>query len=940
MGKPLLQESVRPSSRRPHLAAIAVAAAFFLPLLATALVLCWTLAAVSPAGPFRGEAVLYRVTEPSGRIGFRSLYLADPQALALKPALESPLLALKGTAVFQEASRDVIFYAGTPAGLEEAGLLRSDGLYTYSPTLPILLPEETSSGTVLITWSYGPWRRFLSLDYALRHLPESPLSTPAGTFSQSLPVELDVRIGPDTFYHRFWYAGEGSLFPLLQEESGPAGLTRYELLSTTWLPPGSGPAAPADEIGCSGPTVLERGGPERSGALPQVSVLPSLSLYWQASFPNDITSPPLCASGLLLFGDEEGLLRAMDVERGEVRWTFDTGQPILAAPIASGGIVYAAAGDRLYALEATNGLFLWSASTDDRILVSPLLLGDLLFFGTEGGTFYALEARRGTERWRFEASDAILSSAAGSRDTVLFGDASGFLYALDAARGTLRWYAELEQGLLAPPSIAGETVYVGLSGGMGGGRVVALSLVDGSIRWGTSLPGDVSSALAVGEETLYAVTGLGYVVALGREDGRLRWQVHFPEGVPNAPLLIGRTLLLADTSGSVHLLDGESGEEWAVRSDLAPFGASPDFCRGQVLLADRHRHIYALGNPTAPSLRLFPRWDRPAIEEASGAGPVGSPQEWADRPLLLLDNGDLRLYDPSSGEFALLAKLGGFTDLPPLVQGDTAYIVLSYPETGEISTTLVAYDLADREVRWKKGMEGLLRFSPSATSSHILLCLDTLSGGRLLALDASAGVVLWEASLPACTGAPLAEEGRVFLSAGYLGAWRLSTGDPVWLSSATFAQGTPVRCGETLYTGLLEEGGFSLAAFDPQSGRMHWKGPARPAFFLQPACEPSTGRVFVGWSDGLLQAHDGAGVLLWGHDGGGLLLSDPVVEEGVIYSITGEGTLLTLDAGSGRLLARYTPPYVLPALTSPLVMDGTIFFADTIVLYALEVAYE
>lgn len=939
MGKPAPQENAQPPSRRPYLGGIAVAAVFFLSLAGTALVLRWTLASIPPAGPSRGEAALYRVTDPSGRVGFRSVCLVDPQTLAHRPEMESPLLAVKGTSVFQETSRDVIFYAETPAGLGQAGLLRGDGLYTYSPTLPILSPTETSSGTVAVAWSYGPWRYFFPLDYALRRLPEGPLFTSAGTFSPSLPVELDIRIGPDTFHHRLWYVGESELFPLLHEESGPAGLTRYELLSATWLPPGSGTAAPADEIGPSGFTYLERAGPGRSGALPQISALPSLSLYWQTSFPNDTTSPPLCAAGLLLFGDEAGLLWAMDVERGEVRWTFDAGRPILAAPAVSGGIVYVAAGDRLYALEAENGLFLWSASADDRIVASPLLLGDLLFFGTEGGTFYALEARRGTERWNFEAGDAILTPAAGSQGTVLFGDASGLLYALDAVRGTLRWYVELEQ-TPAPPSIAGGTVYVGLSGGMAGGRVVALSLADGSVRWSTALSGDVSSALAVGDEAIYAVTDLGYVVALGQEDGRLRWQVRL-EGIPNAPLLVGRTLVLADAAGSVHLLDMESGEERAVRSDLTPFGTPPDFCQNRVLLADRHRHIYALGGPAGRSLRLLPRWDRPAVEESSGAGPVGGPQEWAGRPLLLLDNGDFRLYDPSSGAFALQAELSGFADLPPRVHGDTAYIALSHPETGEISTTLVAYDLADRGVRWQRRLEGFLRFPPEATSSHLLLCLDTLSGGRLLALDASGGATLWENPLSTCTGAPLVEDGHVFLAAGQLGAWDLGTGESLWLSSAAFVQGTPIRCGEMLYTGLLEEGGFSLAAFDPRSGQMRWKGPARPAFFLRPACEPSTGRVFVGWSDGLLQAYAGdTGEPLWSHDGGELLLSDLVVEKSVVYGITGEGALLALDAESGRLLARHTPPYTMPALTPPLVVDGAIFFADRIFLYALEVAYE
>ncbi|MGB9722293.1 MAG: PQQ-binding-like beta-propeller repeat protein [Chloroflexia bacterium] len=921
-----------------RIGAVAVAATFGLALLATVLMLSWTLAAVPSPEPSRGEAALYRKTEPSGDVGFLSLNLTDPQVLALRPSLGKPLLALKGSDVSRKISREVIFYVETPAGRQEAGFLQSSGLYTYSPTLPLQMPEAALSGTV--TWSYGPWRRFLPLAYTLRRRPAGPLSIPAGTFSSTLAVEMDVRLGGQDIHHRVWYARAGDLFPLLQEESGPAGLTRYELLSATGLSPRSGSAVPADEVGCSGATYLERGGPERSGAWPPLSARPALSLRWQAAFPSDITAPPLCAGGLLLLGDEKGVVRAVDVLSGEVRWTWDAGRPIVAAPAVSGGIVYIAAGDRLYALEASRGLFLWSASANDRIVASPLIYGDLLFFGTESGTFYALEARDGVERWRFEAGDALLAPAAGSRGLVLFGDASGLLYALDAVRGDLRWEVELEQSILPPPTIAGETVYIGLSGGMEGGRVVALALADGTFRWSASLPGDVSSALTLGDDAVYAVTGLGHVVALGREDGRTRWQADFPGAFPQAPLLVDRTLILADSSGSVHLLDGESGQAWAVRNDLAPVGAPPAFCQGLILLADRHRHVYALGDPAGRAFRLVPRWDRPAVEESSGAGPVGSPQAWAGRALLLLDDGDLRLYDPLSGEFTLLAELGGLADLPPLVHGDTAYIALSHPETGEISTTVVAYDLAGQQVRWRRGVEGWLRLPPSATSSHLILCLDTLSGSRLRALDTADGTTLWQVPLPACTGAPWAEEEGVFLSAGHLEARDPADGTMLWQSPITFAQGTPLRCGGTLYTGFLEEEGFFLAAFDARSGRRLWRGPVRPALFLRPACD-STGRVFVGWSDGLFQAYAGdTGEVLWSHDGGDLLLSDLVVGEGAVYGITGEGALVALDAESGRLLARYTPPYTAPALAAPLVMDGRILFADRIFLYALEVVHE
>ncbi len=943
----------RASGQWPRLLTILVA--FLSTLLATALAAWWT-SRPPPSLLSPGDAALYRITDDSGQTGLYGVHVARPGPFPYAPTAGS-LIRLQetylGSPVENTTRRRTIFYLQEGNALYIAGIAGADGGHTFTPPIPAWLPDLTPTLPPYTTqavwrWVSGPLVLRRDLRSTLRRRPEERIITPRGVFSQTFRLDQQAQTDSLVTRQRIWYAKQAPLLPLIQELStAPGGAQRYELLSASWLSPSPDIPSPADEVGASGDIFLDRGGPERQGApvVPTTTAIAAqpLALHWLFVAADDLTSPPLWAGDLLVFGDEEGVLRALDPVRGEVRWTFTAGQAIIAAPAVANGIVYVASGSRLYALEARTGLYLWSVTVGDVIHTSPLVAGDLLPFGAEDGYLYGLDARRGTLRWRFPAGAPIIGAAAAAQDAVYFGTREGAFYALRTADGETLWQVNLEGTVLAPPSLFGQTIYVGLSGGLTGGRVVALNRADGSPLWTSSVPGDVINALAVDEEAVYVSTFIGTALALDRRTGSPRWQKRLIGQKFNAPLVIGEMLVLTDTGGGVHVLDKKTGQTMQVRQDLGPFGASAAYGKGFLFLVDRDRRAYALRlsrGPRERNLRLTLLWDRLLMDPRTGGRPHAGPTIWADRPLLLLDNGDLRLFDPDGGQDTWLTQLGGYTPYTPHIISDMAYIARVGTEDAE--TAVIAFDLANRRIRWQAVLGEVQNISLDAAEGRVLVSVSTPQGGRVLALDEGNGARLWEAAIPADPGAPLAANGSVYLAAGRVFAWDAKTGRLRWRSPEFGAGGMLAMCGNTLYVGAVHAQGPTLVALDPSTGRIRWWGSDRVAFpFGRAACDPKGGQVLVGGLDGRIHAYDATtGEPRWTHQTGEPFLSSLVVANGVVYGATGEGTLIGVRVEDGRLLARYTLPYADIIQATPLLATGRIYLNDSTFLYALEAVEE
>ena len=159
-----------------------------------------------------------------------------------------------------------------------------------------------------------------------------------------------------------------------------------------------------------------------------------------------IESSPLLVGDLLYFGSWDGNVYALDIHTQEVRWAFETGDEVKAAPAyASGTIVIGSYDGRLYALDARTGTEKWSTEAQAGVggagnfYATPAIAYGRVFVGNTDGKIYAFGLGSGDLLWSQSTGDFVYSSAAVWDRNVYVGSYDGNLYALDAATGDVRW---------------------------------------------------------------------------------------------------------------------------------------------------------------------------------------------------------------------------------------------------------------------------------------------------------------------------------------------------------------------------------------------------------------------------------------------------------------------------------------------------------------------
>lgn len=273
---------------------------------------------------------------------------------------------------------------------------------------------------------------------------------------------------------------------------------------------------------------------------------------WHAETDGYVTGAPAVGEDAVYVGTWGQTIQAVDRKTGDVRWRLDIEHRIgNAAPTLANGTLYV----------ATHGY-------------GPLVGGGEE--NCEAPAVIALEPDTGDERWRYDAFDAkdhIETTPAVANGRVVFTN-EGIVYALDAATGTKRWQQQTESHTELSPTIVADRVIVG-GRSADGAAVIALDLQNGAERWRTAIDANnfgVSPAVADG--VVYAAaTQLkpcpdhdddcepeiwGKLYALGLADGAVRWSTALRPDTRSAPAVAGDTVYVGDGDGVTAVArDGE-----------------------------------------------------------------------------------------------------------------------------------------------------------------------------------------------------------------------------------------------------------------------------------------------------------------------------------------------------------------------------------------------
>jgi outer membrane protein assembly factor BamB len=206
-------------------------------------------------------------------------------------------------------------------------------------------------------------------------------------------------------------------------------------------------------------------------------------------------------------------------------------------PVIAGSIIYVAAADgEVRAVDRERGRTVWREELELPLSGGVGLFENSLFLGTNDGEALRLDAKTGDLLWKTPLTGEILAPPQGNGRVVVVQSYDGKLFGLKHDDGEILWRYDSTVPVLtvrgtSTPVVDGNVVYAGFANG----RVVALDVTDGSVRWEVrvAIPEgrseierivDVDGAMALSGTELYVASYQGRVVALDTRTGRKIWQ--------------------------------------------------------------------------------------------------------------------------------------------------------------------------------------------------------------------------------------------------------------------------------------------------------------------------------------------------------------------------------------------------------------------------------
>ena len=374
-------------------------------------------------------------------------------------------------------------------------------------------------------------------------------------------------------------------------------------LLLTWTAIAILQALPADAQSTS--WSLFRGDHRQSGralsTLPQQPALlwavrPAAADTLGSGAPAGIESTAAIWNGTVYSGNLDGHLYALDLQSGDLIWSFAArGEIKSSAGVAAGRLFFGDESGRFYALDAVTGQLLWTFDAEGEITSSAHPWGDRVLFGSYDNSVYCLAAADGRLIWKAATAGYVHGTPAIFDSTVVTAGCDGFLRSLGMAQG--RELGAVEVGAYVAASCAiddSATAYFGTFGN----QVVAVDLLTGKVRWRYQHPTRqqpfyASAALA---DEIVAVAGRDRLVhGLDRKSGHARWLFDAGARVDSSPVISGERLFFGSSRGVVHGLDVDSGAEVWRYDTGATIVASVAVGDGRLVLGSDDGVVYCFG---------------------------------------------------------------------------------------------------------------------------------------------------------------------------------------------------------------------------------------------------------------------------------------------------------------------------------------------------------
>lgn len=235
-----------------------------------------------------------------------------------------------------------------------------------------------------------------------------------------------------------------------------------------------------------------------------------------ADVEGEVYAGPTVVENDVLVTCEAGSLTCFNAESGQQRWRFEIDAPLRCMPtIVAGHVLLAGCDSQLHFIEVSTGKETGTVPIDAPTGSTAAVLGNRVFFGTEGGTFFAIDAATNKDQlpavaWTYrdeQRGQPIRSAAAVTDKLLVYGAQGKMIYGLTPTGGQLEWKLPTRSRVDSSPVIVGERVVAATDRGV----VYLLDATNKEVKWQFDAGGGFAASPAV-------VDGR---IILGNTDGTL-----------------------------------------------------------------------------------------------------------------------------------------------------------------------------------------------------------------------------------------------------------------------------------------------------------------------------------------------------------------------------------------------------------------------------------
>ncbi|QKV53850.1 outer membrane protein assembly factor BamB [Comamonas antarctica] len=298
----------------------------------------------------------------------------------------------------------------------------------------------------------------------------------------------------------------------------------------------------------------------------------------------------------------DGSLQALDANSGASLWQAKVGQP-LTAGVGGNGRQQAVVTRSNEVVLLEQGRELWRKRLSAASYTPPLVAGGRVFVLTADRALTAFDAEDGRQLWHQQRTgESLVLRQAGVLtalgDTLLAG-LSGRLVGLNPDNGAVLWEAPLASPRgtndverlvdLVGPVYRDDSQFCART------FQASVACVDASsarLLW--AQPARGAQGVGGDAERVVGAEGNGTVIAWRRADGSRLWSTdRLQLRKLTAPLVVGRSVVVGDDNGLVHLLSKEDGSPLnRLTTDDSGIAAAPVVAADTLVVVTRNGGVY------------------------------------------------------------------------------------------------------------------------------------------------------------------------------------------------------------------------------------------------------------------------------------------------------------------------------------------------------------